>query len=87
MSPTAPFFLYQLKLCVPEPAYVLRCRNIFLAGLRYYIPPTFLGRKGGPEGIRTLGHLVKSQMLYLAELQAQRWATVSLFLYIILYIK
>jgi hypothetical protein len=24
----------------------------------------------GPEGIRTLGHLVKSQMLYLAELQA-----------------
>jgi hypothetical protein len=25
---------------------------------------------GGPEGIRTLGHLVKSQMLYLAELQA-----------------
>ena len=25
---------------------------------------------GGPEGIRTLDHLIKSQMLYLAELQA-----------------
>ena len=25
----------------------------------------------GPEGIRTLDHLIKSQMLYLAELQAQ----------------
>jgi hypothetical protein len=24
----------------------------------------------GPEGIRTLDHLIKSQMLYLAELQA-----------------
>jgi hypothetical protein len=24
----------------------------------------------GPEGVRTLDHLVKSQMLYLAELQA-----------------
>jgi hypothetical protein len=34
-----------------------------------YIP----SMKGGPEGIRTLGHLVKSQMLYLAELQAQIW--------------
>ena len=29
-----------------------------------------LGRNGGPEGIRTLDHLIKSQMLYLAELQA-----------------
>jgi hypothetical protein len=28
------------------------------------------GGLNGPEGIRTLGHLVKSQMLYLAELQA-----------------
>ena len=49
-----------------------------MAGLRYYIPPAFLLRKGGPEGIRTLGHLVKSQMLYLAELQAQGRATVPL---------
>jgi hypothetical protein len=53
-------------------------------GLRYYIPPVFLSRKGGPEGIRTLGHLVKSQMLYLAELQAQGRATVPFVIYTIL---
>jgi hypothetical protein len=47
----------------------------------------FLSRKGGPEGIRTLGHLVKSQMLYLAELRAQRWVTIPLILYKILYIE
>jgi hypothetical protein len=38
---------------------------------RWFIPPgLFFEELGGPEGIRTLGHLVKSQMLYLTELQA-----------------
>ena len=36
------------------------------------IPISFADEEYGPEGIRTLGHLVKSQMLYLAELQAQK---------------
>ena len=39
-------------------------------------------RIGGPEGVRTLGHLVKSQVLYLAELQAQAWAAVPVILFI-----
>jgi hypothetical protein len=36
--------------------------------LRYFLLAVY--DMSGPGGIRTLGHLVKSQMLYLAELQA-----------------
>lgn len=46
----------------------------------------FFEELGGPEGIRTLGHLVKSQMLYLTELQAHTILDVRAYCPIVPYI-
>ena len=47
-------------------------KNTLISPFIYIKPKVPYCKGDGPEGIRTLGHLVKSQMLYLAELQAQK---------------